>query len=65
MRPAAAAMAAKLALVGIWAAPWRAADSPEAVTITCPVPKVEGTGVAACVMMVWDETTGLLSVDVD
>lgn len=33
-RPAAAAIAAKLALVGSWAAPCRAADSPGAATIT-------------------------------
>lgn len=40
MRPAAAAMAAMLALVGSCAAPCRAADRLEAATITCPVPSV-------------------------
>lgn len=34
LSPAAAAIAAKLALVGNWAAPCRAADNPGAATIT-------------------------------
>ena len=40
LRPAAAAMAAMLALVGSWAAPCSAADKLGAATITCPVPSV-------------------------
>lgn len=38
--PAAAAMAAKLALLGSWVAPCRAADRLGAATITWPVPSV-------------------------
>lgn len=41
LRPAAAAIAAMLALVGSWEAPCRAAERLEADTITCPVPKVD------------------------
>ncbi len=40
LRPAAAAMAARLALVGSWVAPWKAAERLGAATITCPVPRV-------------------------
>lgn len=54
MRPgpspaAAAAMAASPALVGSWAAPCRAAERPDAVTITCPVPSVDAREEGACV----------------
>lgn len=49
--PAAAAIAAKLALVGNWAAPCRAADNPGAATIKWPVPKVVAMDVGAWVTM--------------
>lgn len=49
---AAAAIAAKLALVGNWAALCSAADSPGAATITWPVPKVVAMDDGAWVTMV-------------
>lgn len=57
LSPAAAAMAARLALVGSCAAPGRVAAvavcSPAAVTVTWPVPRAEGRGVeAVCVVLV-------------
>lgn len=48
LSPAAAAIAAKLALVGNWA-PCRAADNPGAATITWPVPNVVAMDVGAWV----------------
>lgn len=47
--PAAAAMAAKLALVGSWAAPSCAVVRPGAATITWPVAKDVAMDVGACV----------------
>lgn len=61
---AAAAIAAKLALVGNWA-PCSAADSPEAATITWPVPKLVAMDVGAWVKIVCVWEPGLLSVVVD
>lgn len=54
LRPAAAAMAAMLALVGSCAAPCRAADRLEAVTITWPVPSVFTGVVGAWVTVLAD-----------
>lgn len=54
--PAAAAMAARLAFAGNWAAPWRAAAAavcnPDAVTITWLVPRGEGREEVVCVVLV-------------
>lgn len=56
LRPAAAAMAARLALAGSGAAPWRAAAaavcSPDAVTITWLVPRGEDNVEAVWVVLV-------------
>lgn len=56
LRPAAAAMAARLALAGSGAAPWRAAAaavcSPDAVTITWLVPRAEDNVEVVCVVLV-------------
>lgn len=51
LNPAAAAMAAKLALVDNWVEPC-SADNPGAVTITCPVSKELGKEDTACVVAV-------------
>lgn len=59
--PAAAAIAAKLALVGSWA-PCSAAESPGAATITWPVPKVVAMDDGAWVTMVCACEPTLLSV---
>lgn len=56
LRPAAAAMAARLALAGNCAAPWRAAAAavcnPDAVTITWLVPRGEDKVEVVCVVLV-------------
>ena len=66
LSPAAAAIAAKLALVGSWAAFCNAADSPGEATITWPVPKVVARDVGACVNIVCSRVPALLtSADVD
>lgn len=56
LRPAAAAMAARLALAGNWAAPCRAAAAavcnPDAVTITWLVPRGEDKVEVVCVVLV-------------
>lgn len=62
LSPAAAAMAAKLALVGNCAAPCSAADSPGDATITWPVPKVVAKDEGAWVTMVCACMPALLSV---
>lgn len=61
LSPAAAAIAAKLALLGNWAAPCRAADNPGAATITWPVPTVVAIEVEAGVTLVCAFVTALLS----
>lgn len=60
LSPAAAAIAAKLALVGNWAA-----DNPGAATITWPVPKLVARDVGAWVTIVCALMPALLSVVVD
>lgn len=64
LSPAAAAIAAKLAL-GSEAAPCSAAESPGAATITWPVPKLVAMDEGAWVTMVWACVPALLSVVVE
>lgn len=60
-RPAAAAMAAILALVGSW--PCRAADRLGAATITCPVPSVLASEDGAWVTVVMDSRAADMSAE--